>query len=77
MHHALRYRPQNAGGLFHDLRTRKLYHMVTQVDEDTVRQCHTRYLYGEGTAPPRRATAKPIASPSRGEACAVENRQER
>ena len=55
--HVLRYRPQNAGGLFHGLLTRKLSHVVTQEDEDAARQRLTRYLYGEGAAPPRRAAA--------------------
>ena len=55
--HVLRYRPQNAGGLFHCLIIRKLSHVVTQEDEDAARQRLTRYLYGEGAAPPRRAAA--------------------
>src|SRR5712692_6292734 len=50
--HVLRYRPQNAGGLFHCLITRKLYHMVTQADEDAARHSIRRYLYGERAAPP-------------------------
>jgi hypothetical protein len=55
--HVLRSRPQNAGGLFHCLLTRKLSHVVTQADEDAARQRLTQYLYGEGAAPPRRAAA--------------------
>ncbi len=55
--HVLRYRPQNAGGLFHCLLTRKLSHVVTQADEDAARQRLTQYLYSEGAAPPRPAAA--------------------
>jgi hypothetical protein len=33
-HHVLRYRPQNPGGLFHRLVTKRLFHYVTQEDED-------------------------------------------
>jgi len=56
--HVLRYRPQNAGGLFHCLLTRKLSHVVTQEDEDAARHYITRYLYGEGAAPRRRITQR-------------------
>ena len=55
--HVLRSRPQNAGGLFHCLITRKLSHVVTQADEDAARHRLKQYLYGEGAAAPRRAVA--------------------
>jgi hypothetical protein len=55
--HVLRYCPQNAGGLFHCLVTRKRYHVVTQADEDAARHRLKQHLYGEGAAPPRHAAA--------------------
>ena len=56
-YHVLRYRAQNAGGLLHGLLMRKLYHVVTQEDEDAARQRLRRYLYGEGAAAPHRDAA--------------------
>jgi hypothetical protein len=32
--HVVLYRPQNPGGLFHRLLTKRLFHYVTQEDED-------------------------------------------
>jgi hypothetical protein len=47
--HVLLYRPENAGGLFHRLLTRRLFHFVTQADEEAAQQHLKRYLYGGGS----------------------------
>lgn len=36
--HVLAYRPENAGGLFRQLLTRRRFHFVTQEDEDTAQK---------------------------------------
>jgi len=41
----------------------QLYQVVTQADEDAARQRLTQYLYGEGTAPPRRTAGDPGVPP--------------
>ena len=54
--HVLTYRPENAGGLFRQLLVQQRFHFVTQEDEDAAQQRLKHYRYGDGPAPPQRAT---------------------
>jgi hypothetical protein len=55
-HHVLRYRPDNAGGLFRRLLQQRHFHFVTQEDEDMARRCLKYYLYEGGLSVPWHAT---------------------
>jgi hypothetical protein len=46
--HVVRYRPANAGGLFHHLLQQRGSRFVTQDDEDQARERLKRALYGVG-----------------------------
>jgi hypothetical protein len=46
--HVLAYRPENAGGMFHQLLTRRRFHFVTQEDEDGAQQRLKQHLYATG-----------------------------
>lgn len=50
--HVIHQRPENAGGLFRQLLTRRLYHYITQEDEDAAQQRLKRYLYRAEWDPP-------------------------
>jgi hypothetical protein len=43
--HVLAYRPENAGGLFRQLLTRRCFHFVTHEDEDAAQQRLKQHLY--------------------------------
>jgi hypothetical protein len=43
--HVLAYRPENAGGLFYQLLTRRSFHFVTQEEEDAAQQRLKQHLY--------------------------------
>jgi len=49
--HVLAYRPENAGGLFRHLLTRRCFHFVTQEDEDTAQQRLKQHLYAVRGSP--------------------------
>ena len=49
-HHVLLYRPDNPGGLFHRLLTHRLFHYVTQEDEDQALQRLKAYDQTHGYA---------------------------
>lgn len=49
--HVLAYRPENAGGLFRQLLTRRCFHFVTQQDEDAAQQRLKQYLYAVRGSP--------------------------
>jgi hypothetical protein len=54
--HVLRYRPDNAGGLFRQLLRSRRYQVITQADEDAALQRLKGFLYGGfgSPAPPAR-----------------------
>ena len=43
--HVLAYHPENAGGLFRHLLTRRCFHFVTQEEEDAAQQRLKQHLY--------------------------------
>lgn len=49
--HVLAYRPENAGGLFYQLLTRRSFHFVTQEEEDAAQQRLKQYLYAVRGSP--------------------------
>jgi hypothetical protein len=49
--HVLAYRPENAGGLFRQLLTRRCFHFVTQEDEDAAQQRLKQHLYAVRRGP--------------------------
>jgi hypothetical protein len=49
--HVLAYHPENAGGLFRHLLTRRCFHFVTQQDEDAAQQRLKQYLYAVRGSP--------------------------
>jgi hypothetical protein len=63
--HVLCYRPANAGGLFHRLLTHRLFHFVTQDEEEAAQQRLKRYLYGGGSrhlCPPQTGEKQPAGA---------------
>lgn len=54
--HVIHQRPENAGGLFRQLLTRRLYHYITQEEEDAAQQSLKRSLYAKEWSSPLRAT---------------------
>jgi hypothetical protein len=49
--HVLAYRPENAGGLFRQLLTRRCFHFVTQEEEDAAQQRLKQHLYAVRGSP--------------------------
>jgi len=49
--HVLAYRPENAGGLFRHLLTRRCFHFVTQEEEDAAQQRLKQHLYAVRGSP--------------------------
>jgi len=49
--HVLAYRPENAGGLFRQLLTRRSFHFVTHEDEDAAQQRLKQHLYAVRGSP--------------------------
>jgi hypothetical protein len=56
--HVLAYRPENAGGLFRHLLTRRCFHFVTQEEEDAAQQRLKQHLYA-GRGSPTLPTLNP------------------